>query len=296
MVTYCKEESLKCNLPLFAAFVVLHNYSGNSVGVSKHLLCVGVPKNLYLWVGGYSLPHCNRCPQLVSSYNKIDLAAERCKVGCLFAGCISTADNGYNPLSVEESVAGCAGRDAHTLKLLLAWQTKIFCGGACCYDERLCQILFVAIHHNFEGSLLKIALCNGAVTHVGAKVYCLLPHLTHHLCGIYAIWVSRKILNSCCCSQLSARLHALKKKRGQIGSGSIYGSCVTCRSAAYYETFYSIHFYKVVLVCKVNNFFLIAISALYPQTSINEPAHRDKSITHQIPPIEATSVRSSRLL
>ena len=40
----------------------------------------------------------------------------------------------------------------------------------------------------------------------------------------------------------------------------------------------------------------LVVSALYPQTSINEPAHRDKSITHQIPPIEATSVRSSRLL
>ena len=134
--------------------------------------------------------------------------------------------------TVEEAVAGGAGRYTQTTELVFTRQSQVFGRGAGGDDQGLGKEGFAFIHRHAEGPLREIDSRNIARTHVGTQVDGLFTHGCHQLVGIHALGIAGEVFNDSRGGQLAAGLQALIEDGVQRGAGSVDSRRITGGAAS----------------------------------------------------------------
>ena len=146
-----------------------------------------------------------------------------------FNSSIAAADNRHGLTAIEESVAGCAARNAAALVLGFAFKPEILSAGPRCDDERITR---VSPHIAFQTNrlFLEVRSVNDIKDNLGIKALSLFEQVLHQLRSFNTVDRARPVVHFSGCHQLTALLHAGDQQGLEIGTGSVDGCRVARRT------------------------------------------------------------------
>ena len=186
--------------------------------------------------------------QVVLAHYHIDLACEGAQIQRLFAGGVSSSDNSYRALAVEEAVAGGAGRNAEAAEAVLAFEAEVFgglprhdCPPSCrpFHRFRLTAPGFARIEGYAPGG--ELAAYDASAHHPGAETLGLGAHSIHKGACVNPFGKAGIILDNMGSGELSARFRAFDNHRIKGSPACVDGCGVAGRTGSYDEALRFFH-------------------------------------------------------
>ena len=155
--------------------------------------------------------------------NERDVRGDVREIERLFDGGVAAAHHGDGLLTIEEAVAGGAGRDAAPAVLLFALETEIHGRGARGDDEDVGLVGDAHFAREFKGTLREVDLDDVVVLDARLEAFGLFLQAGHQVGPLNAFVGGGPVIDFGRGHELSARFHAGDDERAQIGAGGVNG-------------------------------------------------------------------------
>ena len=243
-VTNSQEESVNSNIKVLLVLLALetNKMSPFNTVLTKETNRIGIVEYLNVVLLCHTLTHDFCSTEVWLAHNHIHLLCQAREVHRLFAGCVTTTNDCYNTLAIEESVASSTCTDTLTTVFLLIRQTQVLCTGTCRDDYSLCFNLVATLVFEVERTTTKVGFDDRTITKVGTIDLSLLSHLRHKLVCIDSFMEAWEVFYYRCCGQLTTRLKTRIEHWLQISTSGVDCCGVSCRATTYYQGFYFLHF------------------------------------------------------
>ena len=218
---------LDLDLLLIGFALVLHEGGTLHHAVAKQTFGLVFPE--YLNVRGFhhTVGHHLRGTQLIATHDQVHLVAKTGEVHGLFGSGIATAHHGHILATVEETVAGSAGRNPAPGIFGLILEAQVFGGGTGCDDHRFGLDQFGIVDPHLLDVAREVDPGGQTPADIRAEALGLFLEILHHHRTGDALGVARVVFDLGGGGQLSARLQTLVHHGTQVGACGVNGGGIT---------------------------------------------------------------------